>query len=60
MAHDMAGPAGALMIVMMLAMGGLSLAYLARHANAAGRERIRRTVRRLVRLPAETGNEATR
>ena len=60
MAHDMVGPAGALMIVMMLAMSGLTLAYLARHVNAAGRERIRHTIRRLVHPTAGTGNEATR
>jgi len=59
MAHDMAGAAGVLMIVMMLAMSGLSLAYLARAVPVARRERIRHTVRRLVRLPAGTGKEAT-
>jgi hypothetical protein len=60
MAHDMSGTAGALMIVMMLAMSGFSLAFLARAVPAAWRGRIRHAARRLPGLPAATGKEGTR
>jgi hypothetical protein len=60
MAHDMAGLAGALMIVMMIVMGGFSLAFLARAVPAAWRGRIRHAARRLASPPAATGKEGTR
>ena len=60
MAHDMAGAAGAVMIVMMIVMGGFSLPFLARAVPAAWRGRIRHTVRRLASLPAGTSKEGTR
>lgn len=60
MAHDMSGTAGALMIVMMLAMSGFSLAFLARAVPAAWRGRIRRAARRLASPPATAGKEGTR
>jgi hypothetical protein len=56
MAHDMAGLAGALMIV----MGGFSLAFLARAVPATWRGRIRHAARRLASPPAATGKEGTR
>lgn len=59
MAHGMAGPAGAamvaLMVVMMLAMGGFSLVFLARAVRTAWRWRLRHAARRLAGLPATTG-----
>ncbi len=60
MAHDMAGAAGAVMIVMMLVMGGFSLAFLARAVPAAWRGRTRHAVRRLANAPAGTSKEGTR
>ena len=60
MAHDMAGLAGALMIVMMIVMGGFSLAFLARAVPAAWRGRIRHAARQLASPPAATGKEGTR
>ncbi len=53
MAHDMGGAVMiTAMIVMMLAMGGFSLAFLARAVPAGWRERIRHAIRRPTRLPA--------
>jgi len=46
------GAVGAVMIVMMLVMGGFSLAFLARAVPAAWRERIRHAIRRPASLPA--------
>ena len=63
MAHDMGGAAGALMIaamiVMMLLMGGYSLAFLARAVPARWRGRTRHAIRRPAGLPAG-GKEGTR
>jgi hypothetical protein len=56
----MSATAGALMIVMMLAMSGFSLAFLARAVPAAWRGRIRHAARRLASPPAATGKEGTR
>jgi hypothetical protein len=63
MAHDMGGAAGALMIaamiLMMLVMGGLSRAFLARAVPAGWRGRIRRTARR-PGLSGTAGKEGAR
>jgi hypothetical protein len=60
----MSGTAGALMIVMMLAMSGFSLFFLARAVPAAWRGRIRHAARRLAgpltATTATTGKEGTR
>lgn len=60
MAHGMAGATSALMIVMMLAMGGFSLTIAARAVPAAWRGRIRHAARRLVGLPAVGGGKGPR
>jgi hypothetical protein len=56
MAHDMSAPTAVLMIV----MGGFSLAFLARAVPAAWPGRIRHAARRLASPPAATGKEGTR
>jgi hypothetical protein len=59
MAHDMGGAVMiTAMIVMMLAMGGFSLAFLARAVPAAWRQRIRQAIRRPARLPAASKESA--
>jgi hypothetical protein len=60
MAHDMAGTVGALMIVMMLVMGGFSLAFLSRAVPAAWRGRIRRAARRPMDVPGPASKEGAR
>jgi len=61
MAHDMGGAVMiTAMAVMMLAMGGFSLAFLARAVPAAWRQRIRHAVRRPASLPAATSKEGAR
>ena len=60
MAHDMSSTVTVLMIVMMLAMSGFSLAFLARAVPAAWRRRIRHAARRLAGLPAVAGKEGAR
>jgi hypothetical protein len=62
MAHDMSGATAVLMIVMMLAMSGFSLVFLARAVPAAWRGRIRHAARRLASpLTATTASkEGTR
>ncbi len=59
MTRDMGGAVGAVMIVMMLVMGGFSLAFLARAVPARWRERIRHAIRRPTGLLAG-GKEGTR
>jgi hypothetical protein len=63
MAHDMGGAVAAVMItamiVMMLVMGGFSLAFLARSVPAAWRARIRHAIRWPTSL-AGTSREGTR
>jgi hypothetical protein len=65
MVHDMGGgAAGALMtaamIVMMLVMGGFSLAFLSRTVPAAWRAGIQRAARRPARLPGTASKEGAR
>lgn len=64
MAHGMGGAAGtamaAVMIVMMLVMGGFSLVFVARAVPAAWRERIRHAIRRPAGPAAGTSKEGTR
>lgn len=55
MAHNM-GQA----VVMMIVMGGFSLAALSRAVPAAWRERIRQAIRRPGSPPAGTSTEGTR
>ena len=58
MAHNM-GQAAVVMIVMMIVMGGFSLAALSR-AVPAWRDRIRHAIRRPASPPARTSAEGTR
>jgi len=60
MGSAMGGSAAALMIVMMIVMGGFSLAALARWVPAAWRARVRRAVRRPGSLPAPAGKDSAR
>ena len=62
MTHNMGGGALtiAAMIVMMLVMGGFSVAFLGRAVPAAWRERIRRAARRPAGLPGTAGKEGAR
>lgn len=59
MMHDMGGAADVLMIVMMFAMAGFSLAFAAR-VNPAWRQRIRHAIGRPADRPAATSEEGTR
>ena len=59
MAHNM-GHAVVVMIVMMIVMGGFSLAALSRAVPAAWRDRIRQAIRRPAGPPAGTSAEGTR
>lgn len=59
MAHNM-GQAAVVMIVMMIVMGGFSLAALSRAVPAAWRDRIRQAIRRPASPPAGPGTEGTR
>jgi len=58
MAHNM-GQAAVVMIVMMIVMGGVSLAALSCAVPAAWRERIRHAIRRPASPPARTSTEGT-
>lgn len=61
MGHGMGGAVmTTAMIVMMLVMGGFSLAFLARAVPAAWRERIRHAIRRPASLPAGTSKDGAR
>jgi hypothetical protein len=60
MAHDMSGAAGALMIIMMLVMGGFSLAFLSRAVPAGWWARIRNAPRRPAGVPRRDSKEGTR
>jgi hypothetical protein len=60
MAHDTGSAVTAVMIVMMIVMGGFSLAALSRAVPAAWRERIRHGIRRSASLTAGTGQESAR
>ncbi len=59
MAHDMGVAADTLMIVMMLVMGGFSMAFLGRSVPAAWRGCIRRAARR-PGMPGTASKEGTR
>jgi hypothetical protein len=60
MGSAMGGSAAAVMIVMMIVMGGFSLAALARWAPAAWRARARQAIRRPANLPAPDAREGAR
>jgi hypothetical protein len=60
MTHDMSGATAILMILMMLAMAGFSLAFLARAVPAAWRGRIRAAVRRPATPLAGTRKDGAR
>jgi len=56
----MGGQAAAVMIVMMIVMGGFSLAALTRWVPAAWRARARQAIRRPGNLPAPAGKDSAR